>query len=84
MQELVFNVVTTVGMLILAIAVHEWAHVAMAHFLGDSTGERMGRLTLNILLSFAQFERQIVALLDDYMSEEACTVSELLKAVDAC
>jgi len=34
--------------------------------------------------SFAQFERQIVALLDDYMSEEECTVSELLKAVDAC
>lgn len=49
MQELIFNVVTTVGMLILAIAVHEWAHVAMANFLGDSTGERMGRLTLNPL-----------------------------------
>ena len=48
-QEIVFNVVTTVGLLILAIAVHEWAHVAMARFLGDPTGERMGRLTLNPL-----------------------------------
>lgn len=49
MEQIVFNVVTTVGLLILAIAVHEWAHVAMARFLGDTTGERMGRLTLNPL-----------------------------------
>ena len=49
LQQIVFNVVTTVGMLILAIAVHEWAHVAMARFFGDDTGERMGRLTLNPL-----------------------------------
>lgn len=49
MEEIVFNVVTTVGLLILAIAVHEWAHVATARFLGDPTGERMGRLTLNPL-----------------------------------
>lgn len=48
-MEVVFNVVTTVTLLILAIAVHEWAHVAMARFLGDTTGERMGRLTLNPL-----------------------------------
>jgi Zn-dependent protease len=48
-EQIIFNVVTTVGLLILAIAVHEWAHVAMAHFLGDPTGERMGRLTLNPL-----------------------------------
>ncbi len=48
-HQIVFNVVTTVGLLILAIAVHEWAHVAMARFLGDPTGERMGRLTLNPL-----------------------------------
>ena len=47
LQQIVFNVVTTVGMLILAIAVHEWAHVATARFFGDDTGERMGRLTLN-------------------------------------
>ncbi len=49
MEQIVFNVVTTVGLLILAIAVHEWAHVAMARFLGDPTGERMGRYTLNPL-----------------------------------
>jgi len=48
-QQIVLNVVTTVGMLILAIAVHEWAHVAMARFFGDDTGERMGRYTLNPL-----------------------------------
>jgi Zn-dependent protease len=47
--RIVFNVVTTVGPLILAIAVHEWAHVAMARFLGDPTGESRGRLTLNPL-----------------------------------
>ena len=48
-QQIVLNVVTTIGMLILAIAVHEWAHVAMARFFGDDTGERMGRYTLNPL-----------------------------------
>lgn len=48
-QSIAFNVITTVGPLILAIAVHEWAHVAMARFLGDPTGESMGRLTLNPL-----------------------------------
>jgi Zn-dependent protease len=48
-QTIVFHVVTTVGPLILAIGVHEWAHVAMARFLGDPTGEQQGRLTLNPL-----------------------------------
>lgn len=46
-ERLIFNEVTILIPLILAIAVHEYAHVAMARFLGDSTGESMGRLTLN-------------------------------------
>lgn len=46
-ERLIFNEVTILIPLILAIAVHEYAHVAMARFLGDSTGEAMGRLTLN-------------------------------------
>ncbi len=49
-QRLVFNEVTILIPLILAIAVHEWAHVAMARFLGDSTGTAMGRFTLNPLV----------------------------------
>ncbi len=36
-------------MLVLAIGVHEWAHVATARWFGDPTGENMGRLTLNPL-----------------------------------
>lgn len=48
-QRLIFAEVTTIIPLILAIAVHEYAHVAMARFLGDSTGEDQGRLTLNPL-----------------------------------
>jgi Zn-dependent protease len=47
LEALVFNIVTTLGPLILAIAVHEWAHIAMARFLGDPTGTSMGRFTLN-------------------------------------
>lgn len=47
--EILVNVVTTVGLLILAIAVHEWAHVATARFFGDPTGEALGRFTLNPL-----------------------------------
>jgi Zn-dependent protease len=46
---ILFHVVTTIGPLVLAIGVHEWAHVAMARFLGDPTGESQGRLTLNPL-----------------------------------
>jgi Zn-dependent protease len=45
--KVIFNVVLMVGPLILAIAVHEWAHVAMARFLGDDLGTREGRFTLN-------------------------------------
>lgn len=48
-ESIIFNIVTGVGPLILAIAVHEWAHIAMARFLGDSTGTSMGRYTLNPL-----------------------------------
>ncbi len=48
-ERLIFNEVTILIPLILAIAVHEYAHVAMARFLGDSSGEAMGRLTLNPL-----------------------------------
>jgi Zn-dependent protease len=49
LERLVFAEVTTLIPLILAIAVHEYAHVAMARFLGDRTGEERGRLTLNPL-----------------------------------
>jgi Zn-dependent protease len=49
MEQLVYNEVTILVPLILAIAVHEWAHIAMARFLGDSTGTSMGRFTLNPL-----------------------------------
>ena len=49
LETIVFNVVTTLGPLILAIAVHEWAHAAMARFLGDDTGTRLGRYTLDPL-----------------------------------
>jgi Zn-dependent protease len=48
-MDIVFDVVTGLVPLILAIAVHEWAHVAMARFLGDKTGEERGRYTLNPL-----------------------------------
>lgn len=48
-QRLLFNEVTILIPLILAIAVHEYAHVAMARWLGDRTGEAEGRLTLNPL-----------------------------------
>lgn len=46
---MIADVVVSVVMLVLAIGVHEWAHVATARWFGDPTGERMGRLTLNPL-----------------------------------
>lgn len=46
-NDLLFRIVTTLIPMILAIGVHEYAHVAMAYWLGDDTGARMGRLTLN-------------------------------------
>jgi Zn-dependent protease len=41
-----FNPTYIISVLI-AIAVHEWAHAITANRLGDPTGEREGRLTLN-------------------------------------
>lgn len=38
-----------IPLLILAIAVHEYSHARMAHFLGDDTAKRLGRLTLDPL-----------------------------------
>ena len=48
-SSLIFRVATTLIPLILAISVHEWAHVAMARYLGDDLGTRKGRFTLNPL-----------------------------------
>jgi len=46
-EEIIFRLVTILGPLILAITIHEFAHVAMAKFLGDELGMRMGRYTLD-------------------------------------
>lgn len=48
-DQLILRLTVTILPLILAITVHEWAHVAMARFLGDDTGTRLGRFTLNPL-----------------------------------
>lgn len=48
-QELLFNLVTIIGPLILAVTVHEYAHIAMARALGDDLGSRLGRFTLDPL-----------------------------------
>jgi Zn-dependent protease len=45
--DLVLRLVTTLIPLILAISVHEFAHIAMARWLGDDLGTRLGRYTLN-------------------------------------
>ncbi|HKX46361.1 MAG TPA: site-2 protease family protein, partial [Planctomycetota bacterium] len=36
-----------IGLLIVCLSVHEWAHAWSAHKLGDPTAEKLGRLTLN-------------------------------------
>ena len=48
-DHLILDIVVVLGPLILAITIHEYAHVAMAKWLGDDLGERMGRLTLDPL-----------------------------------
>jgi Zn-dependent protease len=35
--------------LVLALTLHEFAHAWMGHYLGDTTAEREGRLTINPL-----------------------------------
>jgi Zn-dependent protease len=49
LSRIVVALATTIIPLILCITVHEWAHVAMARFLGDRTGEQKGRFTLDPL-----------------------------------
>jgi len=48
MASLISSAVT-IPVVLIALTVHEWAHAAMAVFLGDPTPERMGRLSLNPL-----------------------------------
>src|SRR5690242_98377 len=48
-NELFVDLVIYLVPLIIAISVHEFSHVAMARFLGDDTGTRMGRFTLHPL-----------------------------------
>lgn len=49
LQQLILNLAVTLIPLILAITVHEFAHVAMARWLGDDLGTRLGRYNLNPL-----------------------------------
>ncbi len=47
LSGLTVHFITALIPLIFAIAIHEWAHVAMARWLGDDLGTREGRFTLN-------------------------------------
>ena len=49
MEQIFFKLVVIIGPLILAVAVHEYAHALIAKWLGDDLGTRMGRLTLDPL-----------------------------------
>jgi Zn-dependent protease len=49
-SQLIVQLVLVLVSLILSTAVHEFAHVAVARWLGDDTGTRMGRYTLNPLV----------------------------------
>lgn len=48
----VMSLLLGIPALVLAIVGHEYAHAQAAHWLGDDTAERYGRLTLNPLVHF--------------------------------
>ncbi|MCP4499595.1 MAG: site-2 protease family protein [Deltaproteobacteria bacterium] len=48
-QEILEKLVLFFVPFAISIGIHEWAHIAVARFLGDDTGTRMGRFTLNPL-----------------------------------
>lgn len=47
LTDILYAIVVTLVPLILAIAVHEFAHIAAARYLGDDLGTRLGRFTLD-------------------------------------
>lgn len=49
MSNTIFNLVFMFILVIFTLTVHEFSHVLMARFLGDRTGQKKGRLTLNPL-----------------------------------
>jgi len=49
MEQIFFQLILIIGPLILAVTVHEFSHAAMARWLGDDLGKRLGRLTLDPL-----------------------------------
>lgn len=48
-NDLLINLTLYLVPVVLAVGFHEFSHVAMARWLGDDTGTRMGRYTLNPL-----------------------------------
>ena len=48
-NDVFVQLVTVLGPLILAISVHEFAHIAVTRWLGDDLGTRLGRFTLDPL-----------------------------------
>lgn len=49
------TIAATIFALILGLALHEFAHALMAHYLGDTTAQDQGRLTLNPLAHISLF-----------------------------
>lgn len=47
MDTHIFNLLSIIPAFLLAFTVHEYAHAAVAYFLGDDTAAKAGRLTLN-------------------------------------
>lgn len=47
MSDAIFDKIFILPGIIIAMAFHEFAHALAAHWMGDDTAERMGRLTLN-------------------------------------
>ena len=55
------NLLLTFPVFLFSLVFHEYAHAWMGLRRGDDLAKHMGRLTLNVLLSFAQFEREVTA-----------------------
>ncbi len=64
--EQIINYIITIGIFLVSLTIHEYAHARTAYFYGDDTAKRLGRLTLNPIAHISLIGTIIVPLIANF------------------
>ncbi len=62
----IINYIITIGIFLVSLTIHEYAHARTAYFYGDDTAKRLGRLTLNPIAHISLVGTIIVPLIANF------------------